>query len=185
MEHSEELLNFFKTLADKNRLKIPGLLNEDSLTIEEIAALLNVTQSEATHHIEGLMEIGLVKFHNIKGVVVYRLDTHSLEQAARRILARPAKVAPAALKAEDEFDRKVLSRFLNADGSIKEFPSQPKKFEAIVHYVLRLFKKNKRYTEKEVNEILKRVHPDTATLRRSMIDYQLMARERGMYWRVQ
>lgn len=184
MEHYNELLNFFKVFSDKNRLRLASALIDEALPIDEIAALLNITQGEATRHIEQLMEIGFVKFGNAKGVVVYRFDTDSLGDAAKRILARPKQIAPAALKADDEFDQKVLSKFLNVDGSIKEFPAQPKKFEVIVHYVLRLFKKNKRYTEKEVNEIIKRVHPDSATLRRSLIDYQLMQREKGIYWRV-
>ena len=34
-----------------------------------------------------------------------------------------------------------------------------------------------------VTEIIGRVHPDFATLRREMIDTGLMAREREVYWR--
>jgi hypothetical protein len=40
------------------------------------------------------------------------------------------------------------------------------------------------YTEKQVNGILKRYHDDTATLRRELVENQLMAREAGRYWRL-
>ena len=41
-----------------------------------------------------------------------------------------------------------------------------------------------RYTEKQVNEILKRYSDDTATLRRGFVEYKMMAREGGggAYW---
>jgi hypothetical protein len=40
------------------------------------------------------------------------------------------------------------------------------------------------YPEKQVNEIIKRHHPDYALLRREMVDYGYMKREKGVYWRV-
>lgn len=184
MDHPDELLNFFKALADKKRLQLPGLLGEQQLPIEEIAERLNVKPSEATRHVERLMEIGLIKFTNRHGVAVYYLDTANLEQTAKRLLAQPKQLAPAAQTAPTEFARKVLGEFLNADGTIKEFPAQPKKFGVVVDYVLSLFEIGKRYPEKEVNAIIKQVHPDSARLRRTMIDHKLMARAHGVYWRL-
>ncbi len=45
----------------------------------------------------------------------------------------------------------------------------------------------KRYSEKQVNEILGGYHEDTATLRRELMGYGLMKREGGggEYWRVE
>ncbi len=40
------------------------------------------------------------------------------------------------------------------------------------------------YPERAVNEILKRHHPDYASLRRALVDHGLMQRESGLYWRV-
>ena len=40
-----------------------------------------------------------------------------------------------------------------------------------------------RYPEKRVNEVLKRFHADSASLRRHLVDEGLLSRERGMYWR--
>jgi hypothetical protein len=55
----------------------------------------------------------------------------------------------------------------------------------LLRYVLRAFEPEKRYTEKQVNEILLRYNEDTASLRRGMIEYHLMEREGGggNYWR--
>ncbi len=42
-----------------------------------------------------------------------------------------------------------------------------------------------RYPEKEINERLEHCNPDYASLRRYLIDYGLMEREKGVYWRVE
>ncbi|PSB67837.1 hypothetical protein C7B61_04075, partial [filamentous cyanobacterium CCP1] len=38
--------------------------------------------------------------------------------------------------------------------------------------------------EKAVNEIIQQAHPDSATLRRELVGYQMMRRENGIYWRL-
>jgi len=57
---SEELLNFFKALADANRLKIVGLLAQKPHTVEELAALLDIKPSTVSHHLARLSDAGLV-----------------------------------------------------------------------------------------------------------------------------
>jgi hypothetical protein len=43
---------------------------------------------------------------------------------------------------------------------------------------------DRRYPEREVNEIISRHHPDYASLRRALVDHGLMARDAGTYWRL-
>ena len=45
-----------------------------------------------------------------------------------------------------------------------------------------LFRPGRRYSEKEVNRILGRLHADTASLRRGLIEFKLMERKAGEYW---
>jgi hypothetical protein len=40
-----------------------------------------------------------------------------------------------------------------------------------------------RYPEREVNALLAVWHPDTAALRRYLVDEGLLTREAGLYWR--
>ena len=56
----------------------------------------------------------------------------------------------------------------------------------ILRYVLKDFVPGERYTEKQVNEILSRYNADYAFLRRSLIEYHMLAREGGggAYWRI-
>jgi hypothetical protein len=56
--------------------------------------------------------------------------------------------------------------------------------QVIIKWLADKFEAGARYTEKEVNEILTRHNPDYATLRRQLIEYGYMQREKGIYWRV-
>ena len=80
-----------------------------------------------------------------------------------------------------------MADFTLPDGRLKTIPAHRKKKEAILRYVVGVFEPDVRYSEKKVNVILGRFHEDTATLRRELAGYKLMAREGGggAYWRVE
>jgi hypothetical protein len=84
----------------------------------------------------------------------------------------------------DEYDRKVLKDFFNSDGSLRQLPMQRKKFLAVLKHIVKDIEPGCEYTEKQINILLKHRHPDTASLRRGMIDFRLMERKAGMYWRL-
>ena len=46
------------------------------------------------------------------------------------------------------------------------------------------FEFDERYSETQVNEIIKRYHPDSAYFRRELIGEKLMQRDQGIYWRI-
>jgi predicted transcriptional regulator len=180
----EELLGFFKALADSNRLKIVGLLANESLSVEEIAALLDLKPSTVSHHLARLSEAGLVSASAVSYYNVYELKTDVLERKAREILSKESLNKSIADIDMDAYDSKVIKNFTNPDGSLKAIPAQRKKFEALLRYVVRVFKPGVRYSEAEVNELLDRYHEDTAVLRRELWEYGLICREGGggSYW---
>jgi biotin operon repressor len=183
---SEELVTFFKALADTNRLKIVGLLAEKSYSVEELAALLKLKPSTVSHHLTRLSEAGLVKSRAESYYSVYQLDQIVLESKARSMFSQQELSSVAAEVDADAYDKKVIKDYSKRDGSLKTLPSQRKKLEAILRHVVKAFDIGKRYSEKQVNEILARYHDDTATLRRELVGYGLMSREGGggEYWRV-
>lgn len=61
MEEDNSILEFFKALADANRLKIIGLLANQALTVEQLAEMLNLRPSTVSHHLGYLNHVGLVK----------------------------------------------------------------------------------------------------------------------------
>jgi len=183
---SQELLAFFKALSDINRLKIVGLLAQKAYSVEELAAMLDLRPSTVSHHLSRLSEAGLVSAQAESYYNVYRLETGVLEEKARRLLSTerlPEIVADVDL---DAYDRQVLANYTLPDGRLRQIPSQQKKLEAVLRYIIRDFEPGLHYTEKQVNEIIGRYHEDTAGLRRDLIDHKMLARDaRGTdYWRI-
>ena len=62
-------------------------------------------------------------------------------------------------------------------------PAQHKKRLVVLRWPVEDFKPGRQYPEAEVNAILGRRHPDFATLRRHLVDEELMQRRRSVYWR--
>jgi predicted transcriptional regulator len=180
----DELLSFFKALSDANRLRIVGLLAQGNYSVEELAAMLDLRPPTVSHHLSKLSEVGLVSARAESFYNVYQLETDSLEQMAQRLLAEETLPAVAEGVDLDAYDRQVVENYALPDGRLKQIPTKRKKFEAILRYVVRAFEPGKRYTEKEVSEILGQFNKDTAVLRRGLVDYQMMAREPdgSAYW---
>ncbi len=178
-----ELLKFFKVLSDANRLKLVGLLSQESYSVEQLAAMLGLRPSTVSHHLSRLSEAGLVAARAEGYYSVYHLRTEVLEQMARRLLSRqdlPVIARHADLTA---YDRKVLQDFSTPDGRLKTIPAQRKKLDVVLRHVVRRFPTGKRLSEKQVNQILRRFHADTATLRRELVGARLLQRAHGEYWR--
>lgn len=182
---SEELVIFFKALSDANRLKIIGLLAQQPYSVEELAALLDLKASTVSHHLSKLSQVGLVSAKADSYYNVYRLDEKALEAKSRSIFSQENLAASVADVDADAYDNKVVRDYVRKDGSLKTIPAQLKKLQAILRYVVKAFKVGKRYSEKQVNEILRGYHEDAASLRRELVGFGLMKREGGggEYWR--
>ncbi len=180
-----ELVDFFKALADANRLKIVGLLAQQPYSVEELAALLALKPSTVSHHLAKLTEAGLVNARAESYYNVYQLDEKALEAKSRSLFSQENLKATVSDVDLDAYDAKVVADYTRKDGSLKTIPAQRKKLEAVLRYVVKAFKVGKRYNEKQVNEILSGYHEDTASLRRELVGSGLMKREGGAgeYWR--
>lgn len=179
--------NFFKALADTNRLKIVGILAQGPRSVEDIAGLLDLLPSTVSHHLSCLARVGLVSAQAEGYYSIYQLETKELEEMARRLLEKETLPTVAADVNLASYDQKVLKAFMTPDGKLKNFPMQQKKLEVILRHVVQSFGPGVLYTEKQVNEILSRFNEDTARLRRYLIDFRLMQREGDgrSYWRIE
>jgi len=183
MQPDDELLNFFKALADANRLKIVGLLSQHPYSVEELAALLNLRPPTVSHHLKMMQEAGLVSARAESYYNMYQLEPGVLERIAGHLVAQDKLPSMAAEVDLHAYERNILRNLLLPDGRLKVIPAQRRKREVVLRHILKEFQPGVRYPEKQVNEILARFHEDTATLRRELIVYKMMARESGEYWR--
>lgn len=181
--NDEQLLIFFKALADANRLKIIGLLAQQSYSVEQLSAMLELRPPTVSHHLKLLSEAGLVSARAESYYNLYQLEHGVLEQIAHHLAAQDSLPSMAAEVDLEAYDRKVLRDVLMPDGRLKIIPAQRKKREVVLRHILKQFEPGVRYTERQVNDILAHFHEDTATLRREMISYKMMDRAEGKYWK--
>jgi hypothetical protein len=178
--NTEDMIAFVKAIADADRLRIIGFLTQRSARLSEMIERLGFPPAEMQRHLNILLQSGVI--HLMDGL--YEFDTAALEKSSRLQFefARPSFSPRADL---GENTGRVLSAHLNPDGTIKTVPLQPAKRQIILEYLLKAFTVGTNYTEKEVNMILKQFHPDTAALRRYLIDASMLNRERdgSRYWR--
>jgi hypothetical protein len=175
-----EMVGFVKAIADVERLRIIGLLTQKPARLSEINELLGFHPADTHHHLDRLVQSGVV--HLKDGL--YELDSQALEQRSRQQFKgeRPAYIPEADL---EKNTRRVLAAHLNPDGTIKTVPLQAAKLRILLDYLISAFALGANYTEKEVNMILAQFHPDTAGLRRDLIDAGMLERQRdgSRYWR--
>ena len=186
-EQETELVAVFKALADSSRLKIVGLLAQQPYTVEQLAAMLDLKPPTISHHLAKLSEVGLVSARAEGYYNVYQLEKMALSASMQRIFSSDQMASVTAEVDMDAFERKVVNDYLLPDGHLKTIPAQQKKLEAVLRYVAKSFEPGRRYSEKQVNEILSRFHADTASLRRELVGFKIMAREGGggEYWRTE
>ena len=178
MEPQPEVLDFVKAMASAERLRVVGALVRGRATQAAIAEQLHVPVRDVFNHLAFLAHVGVVREED----GIYELDEKAIETLARGQLEgkRPQ------YEGKPDDVRKVLKAYLNADGMLKQIPTEKKKLLVILNFIVDAFAFDATYTEKEVNTILRRFNPDTAALRRYLVDHSFMARESDgtKYWRV-
>jgi DNA-binding HxlR family transcriptional regulator len=180
-EQKEQMINLLKAVADENRLRIMVMLAVSPRSSQDIASALKLKPAEAAHHLQVLEEMGLVSEEGSQ----YRYASETIRALSKQTLAsrKVARRSPDEFEGPEE-DRKILAQYVGPDGRLKSIPTQLKKVMAIMGYVVKPFQPGERYTEKQVNELLKRYNEDYAMLRRYLVDYGYLEREGGggEYW---
>lgn len=176
------LLRVLKALADESRLKLLGLLADREYNVSELAELLDLKEPTVSHHLAKLLELDLVQMRSAGTNHHYRLKHDTLHHIKRDLLT-PAHVASiTAQVGGDAWERKVLSTYL-IDNQLSKIPETRKKRDVILKWLVTHFAMGVHYPEVQVNAIIKRVHPDCATLRRELVSSKLMQRADSIYWR--
>lgn len=182
-EKFEALLQFFKVLGNESRLKILGLLANQERSVGELAELLDVKEPTVSHHLSMMKELGLVRVRAEGNVRIYGLETKFLEGMNRDIFSQENLATLVYDTAADAQEQKVLQTFLDGE-RVKAIPAQYEKKLVLLKWMASKFETDVRYSEFEVNEIIKQHHPDSAWFRRWLVDQKFMAREKGIYWRL-
>jgi hypothetical protein len=177
----ETLVSFFKVLGNDTRLRIVGILAEKDCTVGEIANRLDLREPTVSEHLAKLKELDLVTVRPEGNFRLYSFNPKPLYIMNRDLFSRE-KLASLVENAPADNDAKVLRTFVKED-QIVQIPTGHKRLLVLLRWLVEKFELDRRYPEKEVNEIILRHHEDYATLRRELVDWHFMTREKGTYWR--
>lgn len=176
-----QLAHLLKVIADETRLRILGALAADAMTGKELAETLGLTPPTISHHMKKLTEAEIVLAESDAQRQWYRLNGDLLLASKRVPLTASAEDGVSEDASEEEkFRAKVVRDFFDGE-RLKSIPAQRKKRVIVLQHLLRHFAPDRAYTEREVNEILRPMHEDVATLRRELVDYGYLVRDRGVY----
>jgi len=85
---------------------------------------------------------------------------------------------------KEAYQDKTINTFFE-DGRLLRLTAKEKKKRAILDYLIEHFQEKVIYVEIEVNEVLLEFTDDYTSIRRALIDYGYMQRDRvGNYWRI-
>ena len=178
-----DAIKIFKCLSDASRLRIVQALTTGEMYTELLAERMALTPSTVSFHMKKLEDAGLVSSRKDQYYTVYSLNRGVLDSSLFELAAAEPERTDEQQKREEEYRRKVIDAFFEY-GRLRSIPVQRKKKLICYEKIAELFDIGKTYDEKELNEIISRVHEDYCTIRRDMIGEGILRRENGLYTRI-
>jgi len=175
----DKTVTMFKCLADKTRLAIIQSLIQEDMYTERLAERLGVSAPTVSFHLKKLIDVGFVKAQKEQYYTIYSLCKKALNFNVMDIIVNEAANDEAAER-DEAYRQGVIKAFFKY-GKLKTIPAQRKKREIVLQEICKTFEDERDYTEKEVNLIIADFHDDFAWLRRSMIEFGLMTRNKETY----
>ncbi|WP_195938152.1 ArsR/SmtB family transcription factor [Romboutsia sp. 1001713B170131_170501_G6] len=75
-----KIIQMLKALGDETRIRIVNILREGPLCVCEIKSILEITQSNASRHLNKLMNANIVTYYKEAKYVYYKLDEKTLKK---------------------------------------------------------------------------------------------------------
>ncbi|TNJ53259.1 metalloregulator ArsR/SmtB family transcription factor [Paenibacillus hemerocallicola] len=182
----DKIVNYHKALSDPTRVRMLVLLAGGELNGLELAERLCISPATVTHHAAKLREASLINERRDKNTIFFSLNRYFIRAYSTVIVDLIEKNG----KGEEvdgmedthaRLRQSVLKNFFTADGRLKHIPAQLKKKLIVLEHLVSRLEPGRRYTEKEINEFIGRVHDDFATIRREFIMHQYMYRDNQIY----
>lgn len=179
-DSARELARLLKVIADETRLRILGLLAGEPRAGKDLVEALGLSAPTVSHHMRKLVDASIVTATPDATLQRYSLNTDLLLELRRTPLVPQERTVEPAESEEDAYRQKVIRNFFDGE-RLRNIPAQRKQRVVVLQHLLKKFSPDRTYTEREVNDMLRVAHDDVASLRRELVDYGFMTRERGIY----
>jgi len=187
------LLFMLKALADENRLAMTRMMANQERTVTEMAQIIGLSEPTVSHHVSKLHTAGFLTLRMAGNQRFYMLKPEQLDLLKTFIaqIKEPMKHPETILSENawidalnwDEEDKKVL-RDNTRNGKLIQLSSKEKSWLVVLRWLATKFEVGVRYSERQTNQIITDIHADYATIRRALVEFGFMSRERGGgdYW---
>ena len=165
-------------LADPERLAVAGALATAPRSVAELTEMVGLPAQRIRRHLARLTAAEIASVDPNRRT--YRLRPETLRDGARE--AGPPRDPGLALGTVYEEEEAVLRHYFRR-GHLREIPAKRSKRRVVLSRLALEFDVGVRYSERQVNETLRRFHDDPAALRRYLVDEGFLSRDRGQYWR--
>jgi hypothetical protein len=164
-------------LADDDRRRAFAALVLGATTIDAVKADTGMATRAVARAVQRLVDAGLV----------IRADDGTLYLLGEAFaLAARAEAERAPRSEEHDAEPESVARVLRVfvrNGRLTSIPTVHAKRLVVLDWLVQRFEPGRHYPERTVNHMLSEAHPDTAALRRYLVDEGLLARDHGDYWR--
>ena len=167
------------TLLDPTRLMVAGSVVGTGRTTGEIAERTGLDDRAV---VEAVGELRRVELVEALADGRYRLDPVVLRGLAASMAEVDVPMDPVIGFGMTDDERGVLERFFHGR-TLAEIPANRAKRLVVLERLALEFDVGRHFDEAEVDSILRRFHPDVATLRRNLVDEEFLDRADGEYWR--
>jgi hypothetical protein len=164
-------------LADDDRRAVFAALVLGATDLSSVRRQSGLDLRAVAKAVQRLTDVGLVIQGNDRTL-------HLLGEAFALAARAEAQRSPQPAEHDDEPAEvaRVLRAFVR-DGRLISIPSVHSKRLVVLDWLAQRFEPGRRYSEQMVNLVLAQAHPDTAALRRYLVDDDFLSRAGGEYWR--
>ena len=174
-----ETVELLKALADETRLAIIAELTGCDSYVEKIAEILSLTPATVCYHLKKMEKAGLVTCSRTQFYIIYSLNRKVFEKTLGELVTNALPMQ----KGDSSYRNKVIAAFFCGERLVV-LPVQKKKREIVLERIAEHFEYGCNYTENDVNKIIRGIHEDFCTIRRELVDFNMMERKNGIYRRL-
>jgi len=202
---AEKVLN---CIGSYDRLTLLLALLKEPMTVAALVEKCGYTSTgQVYHHLKPLMAADLiaetkktpkgtyaVQPHRVRGIVMLLTGIHYMVDAEyakgnwepKSEIHKGATMVDERYMVTEEQQQKIIGTFFSSVDPLvlHAFPPKEKKKLVILNLISEQFQTGKKYTEKEINGILKPIYEDYVTIRRYLIEYGFLDRtvDCSEYW---
>lgn len=167
--------DLIRLVADPVRLALLGRAAEGTISIDEVAANLDVPKRKVADALGKLRTTGVIDED-------LRLSVEHIRSVVTRLPSAAAAASKITNGPWTDDEKKVLRRFFSGT-RLTEIPTSRSKRTLVLERLAQEFEPGLRYRERDVNFTIQLFHEDYASIRRYMVEEDIMTRADGVYWR--